>query len=121
MYRKWNTGLLCVNVVKGGGGGGGGLNVCVSRHTIPLDVATYSKLLIRRQGLILRQGHLKVYHRQACWKQLKSGQASREHGERVGGRGATSPLPSPRSQFTYFLQSERHYLDQDDRKSATNT
>ena len=42
-------------------------------------------------------------------------------GQQRAGRGATSPLPSPRSQFTYFLQSERHYLDQDDRKSTTNT
>ena len=76
-----------------GGGGGGGLNVCVSRHTIPLDVAAYGKLLTRRQGLILRQGHLKAYHRQACWKQLKSGQASRGRG--LEGEGQPVPCPPP--------------------------
>ena len=37
---------------------------------------------------------------------------------RVGGRGATSPLPSPRSQFTHFLQFDRHHLGQDDRKNT---
>ena len=38
----------------------------------PLDVASYSKLLIPRQWLIQRQGRPKVYHRQACWEQLKT-------------------------------------------------
>ena len=61
-------------------------------------------------------------HRQACCKQLKSGQASREQGEGWRERGNQS-LPSPRSQFTYmyFLQSERHYLGQDDENSTTHT
>ena len=44
--------------------------------------------------------------------------------QRTGGgleRERSNQSPAlPRSQFTYFLQSERHYLGQDDRKSTTN-
>ena len=69
---------------------------------MPLDVAAYSKLLIQRQGLIKQQGHPKAYHRQARWKQLKSGQASREQGEGWRERGIQFPaLPVTQGTFTH--------------------
>ena len=96
--HEWTTGkfdllkyqqyMLTMCECWGGGGGGGECHIMC--FASPQDVASYSKLLIQRQCLIQRQGHPKVYHRQACRKQLKSGQASREQGEGWRERGNQS-------------------------------
>ena len=70
---------------------------------IPLHVAAYAKLLIQRQGLILRKGRPKRTTDRPVGSNGRVVRPAESRG-RVGGRGATSPLPSPRSQFTYFLR-----------------
>ena len=67
--------------------------------SIPLDVAAYGKLHIWRQSLM--QGCSKAYHRQACWKQLKSGQASREQEKGWRERGNQSPALFQKSIYIF--------------------